>query len=179
MYVINITKIPDECDITNEKFKIKIDGDNVTFSNPIPNNSSWQTSSRVNVGITLTDTGGGYVNGTNIMQSYSTDNGITWSSWKKIQSIESALNICPQDSIVFENGIENFIKWRASDTFGNGPTESDKYRVLVDTQNVTFSNFSPLSTEISSTEIVDVSITISDLLSSVNTSTIEYTISTA
>jgi len=176
-YIINISEIPQECDNTNETFVIRIDGDTVIFSNPIPDNISWQTSLEVNVGITIKDYGGGLVNGSSVMKCISLDNGSTWANWEMITDVDSDESVLVQDAVILEDGTDNLIKWRAKDSFGNGPTQSSPYCILVDTQNVIFINSRPLETEVSTNEQVEVGITILDNISGVDANSIEYAIS--
>ncbi|MCK5560162.1 MAG: hypothetical protein KAJ51_06195, partial [Thermoplasmata archaeon] len=77
-----------------------------------------------------------------------------------------------------KDGIGKLVKWQAKDSLGNGPVISDEYRVLVDTEDVKFSNASPTEDLESTVERVEVGITISDETSGVNGSSIEYSIST-
>jgi hypothetical protein len=177
-YTVNLTGIPAYCDKTNITFSIKIDGDEVIFSNPIPNNTIWQiTSLSVPVGITITDIWGSVVNGSSVKNRFSTNNGATWSDWTAIIGLESNTSIEPNDVVPFEEGNSNLIKWQAEDLLGNGPSISDEYRILVDTENVTFSNVLPLKSDVSTTEDIEFSITISDSTSGVNTSSVAYSIS--
>jgi hypothetical protein len=176
-YIMNISGIPKNCDKSNIKYNLPIDADNVTFSNPSPSKYQWQKVNRFNVGITITDLGGSQVNGTNIQYKLSLDNGTTWDSWEKVSPLESNESITVEHLLDFENGINNLIKWKSEDTLGNGPVESESYRILVDTENIAFSNAIPLITDVSTTEEVLVGITISDTTSGVNASSIEYSIS--
>jgi len=174
---INISNIPQECDKTNLTHIIRIDGNNVTFSNPKPNNSTWQTTNKISVEITIGDLGGGFVNGSTVKRSVSKNDGFSWVNWESILGLDSGENIIVKDLISFEEGRGNLIKWQAEDTLGNGPSESEPYRILVDTKKVEFSNAWPSNRDISTTEVVNVGITITDITSGVNTSTIAYSIS--
>jgi hypothetical protein len=176
-YTINLTGIPPDCDKTNTTFSIRIDGDNLTFSNPRPEENEWQTKSDVFTGIIITDHGGGVVDNKSVKYSISNNNGDTWEEWNSLDDLDSMQSIVAQDFITFEDGDDNLIKWQASDSVGNGPVESKAYRILVDTHNVTFSNASPLDIDISSTSEIKVGITISDHTSGVNASKIQYSIS--
>jgi hypothetical protein len=178
-YTLNLTGIPSECDATDESFTIRIDGDNVTFSNPTPDDNIWQTKGKVITGITIDDVGGSEVDETSIEYSLSLNNGTTWSDWLQPSGIDSINNKkVAKAETSLNNGWYNLIKWRSSDSLGNGPASSEAYRIIVDTNNVTFSEFKPFSTEESAIEEVMVSITISDLTSGVDTSSIEYAVST-
>ncbi len=176
-YSIKITDIPVECDNSNNTFSLRIDANNVTFSNFIPDNKTWYTKKEVLVGVTITDTGGGVVNSSIITHSISTNDGITWENWQLVPNLNPAESIVVKDAVTLKEGKNNLIKWHASDSIGNGPTESKPYRILVDTEGVEFSNAWPMSNDISLTEKVQVGITISDKTSGVNASTIEYSIS--
>ena len=176
-YIINISEIPPECDNTNESFNIKVDCLNLTFSNPIPNNKTWQTSLNVMVGVTITKFGIGYVNGTSVMCSVSTDNGKTWSDWESVSGLKTAKSVNAKTNVTLKEGKDNLIKWRAMDSLNNGPIQSEKYRILVDTKDVVFSDELPTETTVSESQNVTVGITISDITSGVRATTIEYTIS--
>jgi hypothetical protein len=176
-YSLVISQIPQECDKTNTKFNIKIDGDNVTFSNFKPNNYVWQRKSSVDVEITISDFGGALVNGSRIKNSISTDNGTTWSIWESISYLLDSPTIIAEDTVDLIEGTENLIKWQAMDTLNNGPSESSNYRINVDTQDVIFSDPLPEPTYESISENVEVGITLEDLTSGIDTSTIEYSIS--
>ncbi len=176
-YTINLTGIPLECDKTNCTFTIRIDGDNVTFSDFRPESDKWQTTSNVEVGVTVTDLGGAQVNGSSVIHSVSMDDGSTWGDWELVPDLENASSIIVQDLVTIDDGTDNYIKWRAKDTVGNGPAESAPHRILVDTEDAIFSDPLPLATAESPYEEVEVGITISDNTSGVNASTIKYSIS--
>jgi hypothetical protein len=176
-YIINLTGIPPEHDKTLNKFVVRVDSQNVTFSNPIPSEKIWQTNSDIFIGITIMDSGGAKVNGSNIMYALSQNNGTTWSDWIPVSGLSDNKILSVQDKIYFEDSKKNYVKWRAADSVGNGPIESENYNVLVDTQSVFFSNPKPSSSEISLTNKVNVGIDIIDNTSGVNASTIEYSIS--
>jgi hypothetical protein len=176
-YTINLTGIPPECDKTNHKFTIRIDADNVTFSNHWPGEDAWQNSSEVYTGITIKDHGGGVVDNTSIMHSISEDNGNTWKDWNSTEFVGKSESITVHDFVTFNDGEDNLIKWSAKDSLGNGPMESESYRILVDTRPVFFTNPIPLPTKVSSKGIVEVGITISDNTSGVNASNIKYSTS--
>jgi hypothetical protein len=177
IYNIKIIEIPNACDKSNIDFSIRIDSENVTFSKKIPKSNIWHTTNEVNVGVTITDTGGGVVNSSTVMYSISTNNGFSWKNWELVSNLESSEIVIPKDTVIFKEGKDNLIKWRACDSVGNGPTESQSTRILVDTKDVEFSNAWPLSSDVSQTEKVEVGITIFDETSGVNASTIEYSIS--
>jgi hypothetical protein len=176
-HIINISGIPLECDKTDTKFTIRIDGDNVTFSDHKPDNNLWLRTSEVFTTVTITDTGGGNVENSSVMYCMSTDNGTTWSEWISIPDLISAPNIIAQKFVSFEDGFDNLIKWRAADSVGNGPDESENFKILVDTEEVEFTNPWPKAATEFSTEDAIVGITISDNTSGVMAATIDYSVS--
>lgn len=179
-FTINHSGIPTACDKTSQTFKLKIDSDNVTFGNSEPENSIWQLKPEVIAKIDISDNGGGEVHASSIMRSFSTDNGSTWSPWIKANLIENN----PDKSVTVTSNVElaegkyNLIKWRAKDSLDNGPSESDEYRIIVDSEPVIFTNVYPSDTDIALSETVEIGITISDNTSGVRASTIKYSIST-
>ncbi len=176
-YVINLTGIPATSDNSTTRFRIKIDSDPVIFYDPTPDNHTWQDTTIVHVGITVADISGGNVNGSSIRYCVSTDNGNTWGAWISAEGSGSMKSMTVHCFANLKDGYTNFIKWRAKDSVGNGPTESEPYRILVDTQPINFSNPIPTPDFESSTGLIKVGITISDDTSGVNASTIKYSVS--
>lgn len=174
----SIEDIPDECDKTNTSFAVIIDADRVVFSDFVPMANTWQTSTEVIAGVTVTDYGGALVNATSLLYSISINNGTSWVDWGYVTGIEDAMRIEAKHNIIFSEGRNNLIKWRASDTVGNGPVETGPRRILVDTEEVSFNYAYPSFVEESETEEVQVGITIFDKISGVNASSIEcsYTV---
>jgi hypothetical protein len=177
LHIINITGIPSTSDASNTSFSIRIDGDNVTFSNPTPNNQTWHIDETIPVAIRIMDHGGGMVDGNSIMYAISTNNEESYNGWVPAQTLNNEFTIEMDTVATFKNGKDNFIKWRALDSLGNGPVESQPYRILIDTEEVIFSNPWPAASYLSFGSNVEVGINISDNLSGVNGSHIEYSIS--
>ena len=176
-YRVKITKIPVTSDSSNVNFAIKIDGDGVIFSNFSPDTNIYHNNDTLSVGVLITDIGGGLVDGSSVRYSYSFDNGSTWSFWLPVLNLKSAISVEPRATIYFYEGVNNLVKWRAEDSMGNGPVESDEYRVMIDTLPVEFSKPHPENDDISLVDQLDVGITISDATSGVATSSIEYSLS--
>jgi hypothetical protein len=154
-----------------------VDGYNVTFSNPSPNNTTWQTVSDITVGVTITDIGGGVVNSSTVRYAISRNNGTSWDNWDTVPNLESATSIQIRDIVSLRDGKNNLIKWKAADSVGNGPIESEPSRILVDTEGIKFYNAWPSATAVSTSELVELGITVADGISGVNASTIKYSIS--
>jgi hypothetical protein len=177
-YRINITGIPEDSDKTYTLFYLKIDGDNVSFINPLPDNNTWQTNSEVKFGISIEDEGGGGVNRSSILWSHSINDGTSWSPWKSASKLIIANDtVTAKDKADLIDGTENLIRWQAYDTLGNGPGYSNEYMIPVDTTEVTFSNPVPQEIFEETSEDLEVGITIWDNTSGVDSSTIDYAIS--
>jgi len=175
IYSINIIGIPQKCDASNISTCIRVDGDNVTFSDILPINNTWHTKQKVFVSVNISDPGG-EVDSQTVSRSISTDNGNSWSDWVKIYGLESNESIIIQNAVTFIEGTQNLLKWSAMDTVGNGPTESQPISIKVDTKPVNFSDAWPTHEAVSTTENVELKITISDDNSGVNASSIYYKI---
>ena len=173
-YSIKLVDIPQECDLTNESYTIFIDYDNVTFSDPSPKSSKWHTTDEIVAGITITDLGGGVVDGSSIQFATSVDNGENWINWKNAKVVSNAKEIMIEETVALPDGDSNLIKWRARDSLGNGPRESDQYKIMVDTTDVEFLDHSPIQDQISRSENITFNITLFDGTSGVNASTIQY-----
>jgi hypothetical protein len=113
-----------------------------------------------------------------VKYNYSTDNGVTWSALAGVSGLNSAVSVHPEAIIFLNEGTENLFKWQAEDTLGNGPVESEEYRIKVDTQPLSFSNNYPAEDTESPFENLTVGITISDITSGVNGSSVEYSVYT-
>jgi hypothetical protein len=178
IYNINLSGIPPECDSTNFAFRVFIDAENIEFSNFTPSIDIWQTNSNVLTGVTITDFGGCEVDGKSIEYRISTSRELLWTNWRKIPAINNDKTIIINKDIKFTGGTNNLIEWRANDTVGNGPTVSEAHRIFVDSEDVEFLELLPLETQISPTKKVEIAVILSDPISGIDSSSIEYAIST-
>jgi hypothetical protein len=179
-HIICISGVPPYCDKSQQiTFSLNIDADRVVFSNQFPDNKSWSVIQRPSCGIRFEDLATN-VNSSSVQYRISTDNNDTWSDWTAVGIIAyysgKGLNCTVKP--IFIDGSDNLIQWRATDIVGNNYTESDAFRILVDVSNVNFLNPSPSSDAWQSRLRITCSITITDELSGVNASSIEYSTST-
>ena len=130
------------------------------------------------MGVTITDIGGGVVNSSTVMYAISRNNGTSWDAWETVPNLDSAISIEVKDIVSLRDGKNNLIKWKAADSVGNGPIESEPSRILVDTEGISFYNAWPMATAVSTSELVELGITVADGISGVNASTLKYSIST-
>jgi hypothetical protein len=155
-----------------------IDISPVNFTNPSPSAEEWNNELKIECNITLTDFGGSGVDKDTIQYAFSFDGIDNYDIWKAqlgmITDSGPGWVNCSVE-IAFQNGIGNYIKWRASDILGNGPVESPDYQIKIDTNYVTFSDPGP-DPEFWNTELsVDCEITVNDNGGSgVDASSIQY-----
>ncbi len=177
VYHINITKIPLDKDLSNITFRLRVDADNIEFTNPLPSSKEWQTESPVTCEITLTDYGGTQVDAESIEYRITENNGVTWTAWTSAGITSDDTYVHVEKDIPFSDGQDNYIQWRGGDTIGNGIITTEQYLIKVDTKNVTFKNAYPDTDQIFDTLEINFGIEISDNTSGVNASTIEYSYS--
>jgi hypothetical protein len=177
-YQLNITNIPETLDMSDISFNLRIDVDNIEFSDMAPSSNIWQTQSPVTCEVTATDLGGNQVDASSIEYRTSENNGTIWSDWMSAGLSSDSVSIDVDNQIPFSDGAFKLIQWRGNDTLGNGYTTSTEHRVKVDTENITFSNPTPDYDETMTSLNVTFGIEISDNTSGVNASTIEYSYST-
>ncbi len=156
--------------------KIFIDKTEVTFENFTPQNDIWLTQKLINCTIQIHDYDGFGVDSNSVeyldMQS---------KKWLPLDSNISENLTLLNISVTAElsEGRNSYIQFRASDIAGNGPTESERYLLKIDTTPVKFSNILPNTTEKQSTREVRCYITVDDSDGSgVNLSTLQYSYST-
>jgi hypothetical protein len=128
---------------TSAEYNIMVDTVPPELSLPWPPEGNYSTDLNVTFGIRITDAWS-QVDGGSIEYTYSTDNGTTWSNW--IDAGYSGVNTvfdC-QATVEFMNGTGNLVRWRASDTIGNGPFVSDELRIVVNTEGPPPSNRRPV-----------------------------------
>jgi len=158
-------------------FTLRLDADNIHFTNPLPSPDVWQTHYNVMCGITAVDTGGSLVLGSSIEYRTSPDNGTLWSNWTNAGYTTNSQSVQITKEIQLNDSADNLIQWRGNDSIGNGYANSSPYAIKVDTVDVMFSNPTPSSSKTLTTTIVEFGIDISDITSGVNKSTIEYSYS--
>ncbi|MCU0798401.1 MAG: hypothetical protein MUC62_01850 [Candidatus Thermoplasmatota archaeon] len=145
------------------------------FGVPSPAPESWVDTNSVNYEITLRDQDGSGVRGTSIEYSTSYDGGQSFTAWEPTGIRREGEQVTVKLLINFREGKDNLIRWRAKDIAGNGYVVSDTFRVKVDT--VPLSYKLPTPEEPVTDSYVVCGITLNDVGSGVDASTIEYTVS--
>jgi hypothetical protein len=159
--------------------EIFIDLTEVTFENftPISAEKRWFNKNDINCTLQVKDQNGFGVDPDNIWWW-----SIQSNRWVKVKDFEPdgptgyTITVTPE----LNEGTESFIKFRAMDLAGNGPSESVEYYFKIDTTPVEFVSPKPSPEQKLARNIVKCSITIQDLVGSgVNLTTIQYRYTTA
>jgi len=161
----------------------RLDLESVEFSKPFPTGIEWFNKARVNCSISIRDIGFAGVDPISIMYRTTTSGTTNFGEWTnsgmRYYITPEWVNVSA--NIFFNDGIDNYIEWRASDKYGNGPVESDYYQINIDTTPVAFSEPHPDPSQNYwyNTEKIEVGISVTDYVGSgVNASTIEYSYTT-
>ncbi len=157
---------------------VKVDTQNVTFSDPFPTPGEWQTSLEVECGVTIRDVFGSGIDPTTIEYRISPRNLSQYGEWLDWNepSTTSQETVISQVHVTMNETPFNYIQWRAFDIAGNGLTLSGHNRVSVDVTPISFSAFEPLKNSIQSASTVECWVLVSDAVpgSGVDLSSVEY-----
>ncbi|OYT45108.1 hypothetical protein B6U90_04030 [Thermoplasmatales archaeon ex4484_6] len=151
------------------------DTDMPTFGMPDPAPGSWVNSNTVNYEMVIMDRDGSGVRGSSVEYAISFDGGRTYSAWEPTNIRNEGEQIRVKVFLNFREGDENYIKWRAKDISGNGYIVSDPFQVKVDTVPLSYKN--PIPSEPVSADYITCGVTLTDIGSGVDASTIQYSIS--
>jgi hypothetical protein len=180
-FVLNITSIPPEADHSDVNFSVVIDGEGVMFSDPTPSDTVWHPRKDIDVSVNITDGGGGVIKA-NSIQYRLQKNEEEWSSWSAAGMTGNAPMIVANAVVNLNDGGDNRIQWRATDTVGNpvgeGWNESPEYVIKVDTLVPEFADPWPSESQVQKTTNVTIGINITDLHSGIDGATVSYTVST-
>jgi|GEM_PF-3461863 len=164
------------------QISFKVDGQEVSFSDPAPSYADWQVNTRVMARVNITDGTGSGVNANSIEYRVLPSGG-QWGLWKNAELTGTVPQIQASALVDLSNGPFNEIQWRATDAVGNldpwgNKTTSPIYTIRVDTVAPTFTNLWPGVGNKSKKADVVFGVRIQDPWSFVNGSTVEYTVST-
>ena len=166
--------------VNNRTVSIRVDGDVPKFIQVVPGTEDWSSTSDVIVSVTCSDTNTSGVDGATLQYSISTDGMMSYSEWSTEGLIIDAI---PEDlvgrvEVHLPDGEDNHIRWRVRDNVENPYAVSPGYRLLVDTQNVTYSDPIPEHDTWSNRSIVECGITIEDREGAgIDSSTIQFRLS--
>jgi hypothetical protein len=161
----------------------KIDIEEVTFSEFSPGDHVWVNTRMPVCSVLIDDLEGSGVSAKDLEYSVSITNILEYTAWQPTSIGRNAEQIRMSVKTTFENGKNNYIRFRAKDVVGNGWTYSQDYNVWVDEERPSFVNFRPFETEYQNGNNVVVSIDITDTHSvregsGIKLDTIDYRLST-
>jgi len=162
---------------------IFIDLTPIVFTNPVPDPLVWHTVDDVDVGVTLTDTGGSGVAANTIQYRYTGDGLLDNEVWSNYQGAVSSESVIATQLIDFGYDGGKLVQWRAKDVANANSTDvtpfivSPPYPLRIDTTIPTIDFVSPFDWQQDTS--VTLRLYINDTGGSfIDKSTIEYIIST-
>ncbi len=154
---------------------IIVDRLTVDFTDPFPADVEWLNYSSIECSIAIVDKGGSGVDADNIQYQISLAGPTNYYSWITLPTDGYGnLTVTPKVEILFAQGVNNYIKWRAQDLAGNGYEESDDMVVRIDSVEPTFKDPTPFDNVWGPASTVSCSVTVEDLMSGVNGTLIQY-----
>jgi hypothetical protein len=160
---------------------IIIDLGSLGFENAVPLSENWVNTSIPTCSINIVDYGGAGIDFDSIQYSISKAGSSNYSDWDYVEDLDITNDYFVKCSAVpeFNEGMDNYIKWRARDLSGSDYIESESYLVKVDSKEVAFSLTTPQAKVWQVANRVSCSVTISDGDGSgINASSIEYAFTT-
>lgn len=168
-YTVNITGIPASSGMANTNFQLNVDADDIIFYNPYPSSKDWRNKDEVKCKITLEDYR--VIDKGSIMYRTSIDGLEGYGDWQSTNVKNDNKIIIVSVDEIFEEGIDNYIQWKAADI--DGEKYSSDYIIKIDTTPVYYDTPKIEKSESDQT-YVKLKTTISDALSGVNISSIKY-----
>jgi len=110
---------------------VNIDTSQIIFEDITP--TEWHNLTRVTVGIAIIDNGGSGVDLSTIEYSYSISGLFSYSEWLDLGYDGTASAYTVSLVLDLEEGVENYVRFRARDVAGTEPRISDDYQVHIDT----------------------------------------------
>ncbi len=164
--------------LVTPQFTIRIDLTDVTFTDSIPIPDKWQCKTNLFYGITINDVGGSGVDASTIQFRISNDGTSAYDAWHNYDLAVNSDIIMINQTRSFPEGSDNYIQWRAKDLAGNGYTLSPSYHIKVDCTPVKYSDPTPDPDEVMLKREQTAGITLTDLISGIDISSVAYSIKT-
>lgn len=159
-YTISIETADRNKVFSTEQYLLNVDGTGVNFRNHEPSDPIASLDHIVS--IEIEDPLGPGVGRNVYYQLYRANDTRGWGEWTKVESLTAPDEngaVVAEVQELFTEG-KNYIRWRATDLVGNGPTLSFNYTIEVDLGSISFSAPVPTLGTWHSTETVAVGITI-------------------
>ncbi len=119
---------------------ILVDLTRPVFGDLLPVDEAWHNTSSVLCSLNITDPGGSGVDGDSIGFSVSLGGKSDFSMWIPALVMGDGEVMTASVEYTFQEGKDNYVKWRARDVVGNDYIESDMVNVRIDTTPVAFSD---------------------------------------
>jgi hypothetical protein len=156
-----------------EPWSFKVESGEVSFTNFLPGDGKWIDTDAVKASIAISDDISG-VFAQSIEYRYSTSGAAGFGPWIGAGLVLNSSILVPRVDLELEEGLNNYIQWRAKDVAGNGYTLSKEYNIRLDLNEPEFYDPLPDLNDIQIRNLVNCSINISDDLSGINLSNIQY-----
>ncbi|WP_455392090.1 hypothetical protein [[Eubacterium] cellulosolvens] len=161
---------------------IFIDLTNLTFSTPVPEPDSWQTSLTVTCGVTILDTAGSGVDLNTIQYRYIEEGDINTADWRNYDGpgVSGETVVCVQNITFETDGEDKKVQWRAKDIAGNGRVVMDPpHQFKIDSSAPTIKYIQPDFTKWLATKTPEIKFYLNDTDGSgMDLTTLEYSMST-
>jgi len=123
---------------------ILVDLTGPVFSNFTPSGGIWQNATTLDCSVEIRDPNGTGVDGNSIFYSISTSGPNSFSPWVPLWVPQSSMSMVVSAKCKFEEGLDNYIKWKARDVAENQFVESIPQNIRIDASPLVFSeDFSP------------------------------------
>jgi hypothetical protein len=128
----------------SKAFKLTVDTTPVTYSCQRPEVNLWSNMSLIECSINISDNVSGVA--CDSIRYCTSTNGINGlNNWLPINMTGEQEEVKCSVQPMFDEGVNNYIKWQAKDCIGNGPTESEPFQLMIDITPPSLNIISPLN----------------------------------
>jgi len=118
--------------------QVQVDMSSPVFSDFTPSPEIWQNQTSVECLVKISDPNGTGVDGGAVFYSISTEGPNRFGAWVPLWIPQNDLSIIASTKTKFDEGSDNYIKWKAKDLADNQFSESAPQRILIDTSPIEF-----------------------------------------
>jgi len=158
-------------------YPIEVDLGSISFSAPLPTIGTWHSTETVTVGITIENTQRNPIDLGHIQYRTSTSPG-EYSPWVTFSTTvppgEEPYRVTIVTQVRMDEGMDNYIQWRARDLERREYITSSLNRVQVDLTGPVFSEASPSDDIFGNSPSIEVTVVVDDILSGVMEDTISF-----
>ncbi len=143
LHELKIIGISNNSDMSNISFELKVDGDAITYFDPYPAPGAWLNRTTFECGIKIADINGSGVRADSIDYRIIVEGANEYTGWTELNITEDRPQINCSVFPTFEEGLNNYIQWRAKDLVGNGFEYSEQYQLKLDLIEVEYTDIYP------------------------------------